>query len=96
MNNCYVVLRNIPNLANPSNVSTDLAGVTDRLYLAEKLISEYYTENFGVSGGRLLCLYAPQDFGDVRRYWMEDNYKKDGATFFTVQEIGINDDSALI
>lgn len=92
MDSCYVVMRFCPE--RDGMLSSDLEALADTLYLAEKIIANYFAESFGEEGRRLTCESSPD--WDVRSYWMTSNYRKDAATFFRVYEEEIKDDSASI
>ena len=92
MNSCYAVRKFMPN--TDGTISTSLEALTENLYLAERVISNYYRESFGEDGGYLVCESA-YEWG-TRKYWMRDNYRKNGATYFEVYEEEIKDDAALL
>ena len=95
MKSCYVVMRHIPVNNEEDNVDSCVEALTENLYLAEKVIANYFTGSFGEDGGKLISTLQP-GWTDIRTYWMQSNYKKSGATWFTVYEEEIKDDSALI
>lgn len=93
MNSCYVVMRYYP--IGDGTIDCRLEGLTVNLYLAEKMISNYYIREFGPDGDVLVCTLSPEN-GDVRTYWMENHFKKKGATCFRVFEQEIHEDSASL
>lgn len=95
MKSCYVVMRHIPNDVK-HNIDCCVQALTETIYLAEKVIADYYISAFGEDGSELVCILQP-GFTDVRRYMMQSHYKEvNGATYFTVFEEEIKDDAALL
>ena len=97
MKSCYVVVRNMyPNVNDERNVESCVQALTENLYLAEKVIANYYVSAFGEDGDNLVCATSP-NCCDIRTYWMRSHFKEvKGATYFTVYEEEIKDDSALL
>lgn len=95
MKSCYVVMRSMyPNANDKCNVESCVQALTENLYLAEKVIANYYVSAFGGNGDDLVCEVNPGN--SYRRYWMRSHYKESkGAIYFTVFEEEIKDDMAL-
>lgn len=96
MKSCYVVMRNVyRNVNDERNVESCVYALTENLYLAEKVIANYFVNPYGEKGDYLVCEVRPGD--SCRKYWMRSQYKEEkGATYFTVFEEEIKDDMALL
>lgn len=97
MKSCYVVMRNVPDVNDENNVYRRVEALTENLYLAEKVIANYFACSFGEDGRDLVCTISPRCEG-LRTYRMESHYKTKakGATYFEVYEEEIKDDAALL
>lgn len=96
MNSCYVVLKHVPNReAILVADDTTLHGLAENLFLAEKMIQNYYHEEFGADGSVLVCEVYP-GWSDRRTYRCKKHYGAKDATYFTVFEEAIQNDMALL
>lgn len=93
MESCYVIL--IHDVVNCIRESTTLFGVAKTLPLAEKMIQNHYTGEFGEDGGTLRCELQP-GYSDTRTYWCKGHEMDEEIINFTVSEEAIQNDMALL
>ena len=93
MKSCYVIL--IHESVNCLSKTTMLFGLAETLPLAEKMIQNHYTGEFGEGGAVLRCELQP-GYSDTRTYWCKGHEMDEETIKFTVSEEGIQDDMALL